>query len=119
MRRGLYALLTLGTAVCIFMIPGSRRPVQAKAVDRYVRCGTRLVGALEQNAIEGELGRTRKEIRIHPDLRPGAIPVPVYFHVINNGPGIENGDVPDRMIDDQIDVLNASYGGHTGGAQTP
>jgi hypothetical protein len=34
----------------------------------------------------------------------------VYVHVINNGSGIANGDVPDSQIADQIAVLNAAYG---------
>jgi hypothetical protein len=38
------------------------------------------------------------------------VQVPVYVHVINTGPGIENGDVSTRMINDQIRVLNAGYG---------
>ena len=33
----------------------------------------------------------------------------VYFHVINNGTGLANGDVPDSQIADQIAVLNAAY----------
>jgi Pregnancy-associated plasma protein-A len=33
----------------------------------------------------------------------------VYFHVINNGTGIANGDVPQSQIDAQIDVLNSAY----------
>ena len=33
----------------------------------------------------------------------------VYFHVINNGSGIANGDISDTMIRDQINVLNAAY----------
>src|SRR5262249_30405555 len=45
--------------------------------------------------------------------------VNVYVHVINQGLGIENGDVPDAQIQQQIDVLNASYAGLTGGAPTP
>ena len=35
--------------------------------------------------------------------------IPVYFHVINKGAGISNGDVPDAVIADQIAVLNAAY----------
>lgn len=35
--------------------------------------------------------------------------IPVYFHVINNGSGIANGDIPDSMIDTQIAVLNDAY----------
>jgi hypothetical protein len=34
----------------------------------------------------------------------------VYFHVINQGTGIANGDVPDSQITDQISVLNRAYG---------
>jgi Pregnancy-associated plasma protein-A len=36
--------------------------------------------------------------------------IDVYFHVINNGPGIANGDVPDSQIADQISVLDAAFG---------
>lgn len=51
--------------------------------------------------------------------KPGGEPPPppvtgglieVYVHVINKGSGIANGDVPDAMILDQIDVLNAAFG---------
>ena len=49
----------------------------------------------------------------------GTIVIPVYFHVINKGSGIENGDVPDRMLRGQINVLNDSFSGATGGAATP
>jgi len=52
-------------------------------------------------------------------LRVGTVTVPVYFHVINRGAGIENGDVPDTMLQAQIDVLNAAYSGATGGSNTP
>jgi hypothetical protein len=49
----------------------------------------------------------------------GEVTIAVYFHVINNGPAVDNGDVTTRMLRDQIDVLNASYSGETGGANTP
>jgi len=39
----------------------------------------------------------------------GTVEIPVWFHVINKGSGIANGDVPDSQIADQIDVLNKSY----------
>ncbi len=35
--------------------------------------------------------------------------IDVYFHVINNGAGIANGDVTSQMISDQMAVLNAAY----------
>ena len=40
---------------------------------------------------------------------PGTVNVPVWFHVINKGTGISNGDIPQSQIDDQIAVLNAAY----------
>lgn len=33
----------------------------------------------------------------------------VYFHVVNQGTGVANGDVPTQQINDQITVLNNSY----------
>lgn len=33
----------------------------------------------------------------------------IYFHVVNKGTGISNGDITDKMISDQIAVLNAAY----------
>ena len=45
--------------------------------------------------------------------------VTVYFHVINNGSGVQNGDVPQSQIDAQIAVLNDAYnGGSIGGVGT-
>jgi hypothetical protein len=49
----------------------------------------------------------------------GPTAINVYVHVINNGAGIANGDVPDTQIQQQIQVLNDSYGGATGGAFVP
>jgi len=39
----------------------------------------------------------------------GTVTVNVWFHVINQGSGIANGDVPTSQINGQIAVLNASY----------
>ncbi len=33
----------------------------------------------------------------------------VYFHVVNNGSGIANGDISAQMINDQMNVLNSSF----------
>ncbi len=41
--------------------------------------------------------------------RLGFVPISVSFHVINNGSGIANGNVPDSQITDQINVLNQAY----------
>ena len=47
----------------------------------------------------------------------GSVTIPVYFHVITNTSG--QGNVSDDQIAAQINVLNESFAGHTGGAPTP
>lgn len=44
-----------------------------------------------------------------PEVTGGTINV--YFHVINKGTGIANGDVTSTMISDQMKVLNDAYAG--------
>ena len=81
------------------------------------RCGTKDLDETTATQIQNSLDQfnnNRGQIK-----KSGAVTVPVYFHVVNKGSGIENGDVSARMIKAQVDVLNASYGGGTGGANTP
>jgi len=46
------------------------------------------------------------------------VTIPVAFHVIRKDTTVAGGNVPRSWITDQISVLNASYGGRTGGANT-
>jgi hypothetical protein len=77
-----------------------------------VRCATRQLDDLE-------MARTDSEVAAHKGGPPGGPPPPsvtggvidVYFHVIDRGSGIANGDVPDSMIQNQMSVLNAAFGG--------
>jgi hypothetical protein len=62
-------------------------------------------------------------IRQHPTMagrsasRAGApVIVPVYFHVIRKNLTVSGGNVPLSRINAQMDVLNDSYAGRTGGA---
>lgn len=63
-------------------------------------------------------------LRLHPraaapaTAEGGGVTIPVAFHVINSGTSVAEGNVPASQIRTQIDVLNASYGGSTGGAAT-
>ncbi|MGE0130407.1 MAG: zinc metalloprotease [Blastocatellales bacterium] len=55
-------------------------------------------------------------------LAPGSVTVKVYFHVIqqNGTAGVSGtGYVPVSQLDSQINVLNQSYAGQTGGANSP
>ncbi|KAI9328716.1 hypothetical protein BDR26DRAFT_900684 [Obelidium mucronatum] len=42
---------------------------------------------------------------------PPPIVVPTWFHIISNGAGLRNGEIPDSMIKDQINVLNIDFQG--------
>ncbi len=42
---------------------------------------------------------------------PGSVNIDVRVHVINQGAGTANGDIPQAWIDNQIAVLNAAYSG--------
>jgi hypothetical protein len=71
-----------------------------------VRCATREVGADEVVAVDTHV----KERVAAEGARTGGA-VSVYFHVVNKGSGLANGDVPDQMVVDQMNVLNAAYAG--------
>ena len=114
-----HSVMLLLAGVCLmFTLSSSPRTALART-DRFDKCGTREPDALTKNNIEEALGRFRRSNPNAADRGGGTVTVNVHFHVINNGAGIANGDVPDSMIVDQISVLNSSYGGGTGGAITP
>jgi hypothetical protein len=62
-------------------------------------------------AMEADFGQQRamREMMFEPEVTDGT--VSVYFHVINKGSGISNGDVSQQMINDQIDILNTAFAG--------
>ena len=46
------------------------------------------------------------------------VTIPVVFHVISEDGTRANGDIPRKLINNQMDVLNRSYSGATGGVDT-
>lgn len=52
--------------------------------------------------------RYTEQKRAGADDATGGV-INVYFHVINKGSGIANGDVSSAMINDQMSVLNAAF----------
>lgn len=59
--------------------------------------------------------------KMHGSIEVGLdnqVVIPVIFHVINIGPGIENGDVPETILQAQIDVFNNAFSGGAGGSNT-
>jgi hypothetical protein len=83
------------------------------ALDTGGKCGARPVTATEMAEIDAFLAQ---QAALFQASAAGGGTINVYFHVINNGVGLSNGDVPDSMLDAQIQVLNDSYAGKTGGA---
>lgn len=76
------------------------------------RCMTVHPSAERQAALDGKLAeflRQRLSRGLGVQRLPGSVKVPVYFHVINAGSGLANGDVPLSMLQAQIDVLNTAY----------
>jgi Pregnancy-associated plasma protein-A len=74
------------------------------------RCGTRQLSDLEVTKLEKSVARGQKG-------KTSSV-IPVWVHVISAGAGFDNGVVPDTMIRSQIRVLNESFNGRTGGANT-
>jgi hypothetical protein len=72
------------------------------------RCGTRHPAIAERERIEAAVRDFfQRQRRAAPAAGGGTIHV--YVHVINQGAGLANGDVPDSQIAAQIEVLNATY----------
>lgn len=99
-----------------------RQWVDQKAfVDSGARCGVRQVDDIEaaqiQQSVDRFMSQRQSSLRGGSAYRTASsVIVPVYVHIItHNGAG----DIPDSTIQAQIDVLNAAYGGLTGGVVTP
>ena len=100
---------------------GGAKPGGTTAAKRRDRCGTRdfdetAAANFERSLAEFNSRRTPGQIR-----KSGSVTIPVYFHVVNRGAGVENGDVPVRMLREQIEVMNAGFAGAVGpgGENTP
>ena len=70
-----------------------------------LRCGTKDLSPYQIQKVELDLAKQAQKRRV--TVTGGTINV--YFHVINRGSGISNGDVPDSQITAQMNVLNAAY----------
>lgn len=85
---------------------GTHYVSQQAFIDAGLRCGTRQ----EEDADGSGNGANNRQDGNTAALAAvsGGV-INVYFHVINKGAGIANGDIPDSQIQDQINVLNAAY----------
>jgi hypothetical protein len=96
----------LSKVFCTWLALGSFVTAQEQL---SIRCMT-----VEPN--EAQRDRIEEAVRQHLEMREalglgvnrGGV-IDVYFHVINKGSGIANGDIPDAQITAQIAVLNDAY----------
>jgi hypothetical protein len=91
-----------------FVIGNTEWVDQRAFIESGRRCSTRNVDPEEQEFIEAEVQQLLAERERRQSLVSGGT-INVYFHVINEGSGIANGEVPNSQINAQISVLNAAY----------
>ncbi len=86
--------------------PGYIPPQRPDGLGPQLVCGTPDIDPDVQRLIEDY--STLRATESLPNARGGVIQV--YWHVINRGTGLANGDIPNSQITSQINVLNAAYG---------
>ena len=82
----------------------AQKPIPPVFQQNPIRCSTPDLPAAEILKVEQRLS----QLQILPKA---TVVVSVYWHVINNGSGISNGNIPDTQIAKQIAVLNNAYVG--------
>lgn len=82
----------------------------ATAQRQKERCGTRQPSLEDVDQMEQQIARARG------GKTKASVTIPVWVHVIDQGAGFANGEVPEAMIRAQLKVLEDSYSGRTGGA---
>lgn len=89
-----------------FVWKGTEYVNQEAFIQTGRRCATIHPDEMEADAINANV---RKFMKSHLFSQATGGTIHVYFHVVRKGTGISNGDVPDSMINAQINVLNAAY----------
>ena len=127
MSRKFVVLLALGALALTLVIGSFSRNTRAQSDKAYenandnasfLKCGTKHPDEETARLIEetNDRFRAQRQAQTGSAERTGTVNVNVYFHVITNTSGA--GNVSDTQIANQIRVLNDSYGGATGGANT-
>jgi hypothetical protein len=127
MNRKFVALLSVGVlAIALiignFTLKTSAQSDQAfeRANDNasFLKCGTKHPDEQTARLIDDANDRFKAQRKAETGSaeRTGTVNVNVYFHVITNTSGA--GNVTDARIAQQIQVMNDSYSGATGGANT-
>lgn len=101
------ALVAAGLALCLV---GADATAQTLTVGGR-RCATPDPGVSEVLRSVQTVNARRAAVRSGAGVLAAeeTIVVPVAFHVLTAGDGVEEGNVPDERIEAQIDVLNAAF----------
>ncbi|HKG12083.1 MAG TPA: zinc metalloprotease [Pyrinomonadaceae bacterium] len=122
MKRKFLVCATLPSLGLALVLGGKHldgsRPAQARAVPAAAsatsardHCGTKQIDETIAAQYESSLKNFNSRRGPGQIRKSGSVTVGVYFHVVNKGAGVANGDVPLKWLRDQIDVLNAAYAG--------
>jgi hypothetical protein len=95
-----------------FKLEGRTWASKKAFIDSGARCGVKEHSQFERDLIDKKVNATIAAKGGFSAAKTGGV-INVYFHVINKGTGISNGDIPLTQINDQIAVLNSAYS-HTG-----
>jgi hypothetical protein len=82
--------------------------VSEQGAELHRGCATETPTAEEQAALEARF-QADSAGKVTAMRTAGSVSIPVYFHVINRGTGVSNGDITSTMIANQISVLNNAY----------
>jgi hypothetical protein len=131
MRRTIRLGVLVASALTVLLVAPA---ANARPIEGTTACLTRAgaVGRASGHLIRDDVrssgpDRLTKWLARHPGADQAArtqlasaqtVSVPVAFHVIREDTTVEGGNVPRSWITAQIAVLNDSYGGATGGANT-
>src|SRR5215212_2463389 len=102
------ALLSLGLALA-WGIPArddSQRvqlATTALAAQGRDHCGTKQIDETTATQYESKLNDFNSRRSPGQIRKSGSVTIGVYFHVVNKGAGIANGDVPAKWLRDQVD----------------
>ncbi|MCU1278144.1 MAG: metalloprotease [bacterium] len=107
---GLVAAMSVAGAGCGGEIDPGVDDGTNPALDTGGKCGARFVSEQERDEIDAYLAARNAEFQA---TAAAGGTINVYFHVITSG---AQGAVPASQLKAQIDVLNKSYAGQTGGA---
>ncbi len=82
---------------------------EIRAPSGLIRCSQKNLSDAEMAAVDSEVSSAMAQRSFTAAAAVTGGTINVYFHVINNGSGIANGDISSTMIQDQMNVLNAAY----------